>query len=162
MPDPSGIFHLTTFMARSQVTFSKRENEKKRAQRKKDKAEKREERKANSDKGKTFEDMLMYVDQDGNLVESPPDPKERKKIKAEDIELGVPKQQEIDPADLVRRGTVTFYNAAKGYGFIRDHESQESVFVHANGLQIDIAEQDRVSFETVKGPKGLQAVNVRK
>ncbi|MFN3528733.1 MAG: cold-shock protein [Bacteroidia bacterium] len=149
-------------MARSQVTFSKRENEKKRAQRKKEKAEKREERKSNSDKGKSFEDMLMYVDQDGNLVESPPDPKDRKKIKAEDIELGVPKQQEIDPADLVRRGTVTFYNASKGYGFIRDHESQESVFVHANGLQIDIAEQDRVSFETVKGPKGLQAVNVRK
>jgi cold shock CspA family protein len=149
-------------MARSQVTFSKRENEKKRAQRKKDKAEKREERKANSDKGKELEDMMVYVDQDGNLVSTPPDPKEKRKIKAEDIELGVPRQREADPEDLIRRGTVTFYNAAKGYGFIRDHETQESVFVHANGLQIDISEQDRVSFETVKGPKGLQAVNVRK
>lgn len=149
-------------MARSQVTFSKRENEKKRAQRKKDKAEKREERKANSDKGKELEDMMVYVDQDGNLVSTPPDPKEKRKIKAEDIELGVPRQREADPEDLIRRGTVTFYNAAKGYGFIRDHETQESIFVHANGLQIDISEQDRVSFETVKGAKGLQAVNVRK
>jgi cold shock CspA family protein len=149
-------------MGRSQETFSKRENEKKRAQKKKEKDQKKEERKANSDKGKSLEDMMVYVDHMGNIVDTPPDPLKKTKVNADDIEVGVARQRPLTAEELVRRGTVTFYNAAKGYGFIRDHESQESVFVHANGLQIDIAENDRVSFETVKGPKGMQAVNVRK
>ena len=54
-------------MARSQETFSKKENEKKRKKKKQDKQEKREERKANSNKGKSLEDMMAYINEKGNL-----------------------------------------------------------------------------------------------
>ena len=84
-----------------------------------------------------------------------------KKVKLEDIEIGVPKHQDIDPADLIRKGTVTFFNGAKGYGFIKDHETQESVFVHINGLKDAVQENSKVIFEVEMTPKGASAVNVK-
>ena len=104
--------------------------------------------------------MLAYVDENGNLSNTPPDPKKMKKVRQEDIEIGVPKQQDIDPADLIRKGTVTFFNEAKGYGFIKDLETQQSVFVHVNGLREAIKENSKVIFEVEMGPKGANAVNV--
>ena len=62
----------------------------------------------------------------------------------------------------MRTGTVTFFNASKGYGFIKDSQTQESIFVHANGLAgITIGENDKVTFEVEMGPKGPNAVRVR-
>ncbi|MBF8964119.1 cold shock domain-containing protein [Pontibacter sp. FD36] len=149
-------------MGRSQETFSKKEKEKKRLKKRQDKEQKREERKANSDKGKDVEEMFAYVDEFGNITDTPPDPTKKKKdIKQEDIQIGVAKQAEIDPADLIRKGTVSFFNESKGYGFIQDHVTQERVFVHQNGLVNTIKENDRVTFEVEKGPKGLNAVNVK-
>lgn len=149
-------------MGRSQETFSKKEKEKKKLKKRQDKEQKREERKANSDKGKGIDEMLAYVDENGNITDTPPDPNRKKKdIKQEDIQIGVAKQAAPDPADLIRKGTVSFFNTSKGYGFIQDHESQERVFVHQNGLLNSIKENDRVTFEVEKGPKGLNAVNVR-
>ncbi|MGZ5221919.1 MAG: cold-shock protein, partial [Chitinophagaceae bacterium] len=83
-------------------------------------------------------------------------------IKLEDIEIGVPKQVPVDPADLIRTGIVTFFNDAKGYGFIKDMETQESVFVHINSLTEEIKEQNKVTFEIEMGPKGANAVNVKR
>lgn len=54
------------------------------------------------------------------------------------------------------------FNAEKGFGFIKDHVTQESVFVHVNGLTEEIKENDKVTFETEQGQKGLNAVNVKK
>ena len=85
-----------------------------------------------------------------------------KKINSEDIEIGVPKHQEADPADLIRRGTVTFFNTSKGYGFIKDNMSGESIFVHTSVLNFALKKDDAVTFETDKGPRGLTAVNVQK
>lgn len=65
-------------MGRSQETFNKREREKNRLRKRKEKDEKKAGRKANSDKGKTFEEMLAYVDENGNLSKVPPDPKRNK------------------------------------------------------------------------------------
>ena len=148
-------------MGRSQETFSKKEKEKKKLRNRQDKEAKKEERKATSSKGKGIDDMLAYVDEFGNISDTPPDPTKKKKdIKQEDIQIGVSRQAPIDPADLIRKGTVTMFNSSKGYGFIRDHVSQESIFVHQNNLTTTIKEGDKVSFEVEKGLKGLTAVKV--
>ena len=149
-------------MARSQETFSKKENEKKRQQKKRDKAEKKEERQANSKKGQSLEDQMAYLDENGNLSSTPPDPKKKKQFKAEDIQIGTPKQEPGDPADAFRKGVITFFNESKGYGFIKDSQTQESVFVHINDLSGPVKERDAVEFEVENGQKGPNAVRVKK
>ena len=120
-----------------------------------------EERKANPTKS-SLEDMLAYVDEFGNITSTPPDPmKKRMSVKLEDIEVSIPKQAPIDPADLIRKGSVTFFNESKGYGFIKDTETQDSVFVHVNSLTEPIQEKDKVTFEVEMGQKGPAAVNVK-
>ena len=141
-------------------TWNKKEREKKKKAEKREKAEKKQERKDNP-QSKSMDDMLAYIDENGNISSTPPDPRKMKKILAEDIEIGVPKQQAIDPADLIRKGTVTFFNESKGYGFIKDSQTQESVFVHVNGLKEEVKETSKVIFEVEMGPKGANAVNVK-
>ena len=147
-------------MAKSQEKFGKKEKEKKKIQKQKEKEEKREERKANSKKGASLDEMMAYVDENGNISSTPPDPSKRRVVNQEDIVLGVPKQAEPDPADLIRTGTVTFFNDAKGFGFIKDSTTQESIFVHVNNLSQAIKENDKVTFEVEKGMKGPIAVRV--
>ncbi len=147
-------------MGKSQETFSKKENEKKRQKKKKDKEEKREERKANSVKGKSLEEMMAYIDENGNITSTPPDPKKRKIINSEDIVIGVPRQEDV-VQEVVRNGVVTFFNELKGYGFIKDQQTQESIFVHINALQGPVKERDKVTFEVEMGPKGPNAVSVK-
>ena len=142
-------------------TWNKKEREKKKQQNKKEKAERKQERKDNAKDGKSFDDMLAYLDENGNLSATPPDPRKKVVVKLEDIEIGVPKQLPVNPEDLIRKGVVTFFNDQKGYGFIRDLETQESVFVHINSLSEEIKEHFKVTFETEMGPKGANAVNVK-
>ncbi|WP_448697683.1 cold-shock protein [Mucilaginibacter sp. AW1-3] len=149
-------------MGKSLETFSKKDREKKKANKQREKKEKAEERKANSDKGKSLEDMMAYTDEYGNITDTPPDPAKRRKVAAEDIQIAVPKQAEPSPEDLVRSGVVTFFNESKGFGFIKDMQSQESIFVHVNGLQEAIQENDKVTFEIEQGLKGPGAVKVKK
>ena len=148
-------------MARSTETFSKKEKEKKRLKKHQDKKEKAQDRKANSDKGKSLEEMFAYVDENGNISSTPPDINKRKKINSEDIQIGVTRQ-EAEVQDIIRNGTVTMFNESKGYGFIKDLQTQESIFVHINGLTDPVKEGDKVTFETEKGQKGLNAVKVKK
>ncbi|MFO8021858.1 MAG: cold shock domain-containing protein [Perlabentimonas sp.] len=149
-------------MGRSQETFNKREKEKKRLKKKKDKLQKKEERKANTnEKTSSLDDMIAYVDEFGNLTSTPPDPDKKKKVKKEDIEVSVERQAPPDEADLIRKGKVTHFNESKGYGFIKDNENGDSIFFHVNGLLDDVMEGDRVTFETEKGLKGLNAVKVK-
>ncbi len=58
------------------------------------------------------------------------------------------------------KGTVKFYNETKSFGFITDENGKE-IFVHATGLKHEINKGDNVSFETIDGKKGLNAVNVK-
>jgi len=148
-------------MGKSQETFSKKENEKKRLQKKREKEQKKEERKANSSKGKSLEDMMAYVDDDGNISATPPDPRKKKIIKTEDIRIGISRQEDEEPREIIRNGVVTFFNESKGYGFIKDLQTQESVFVHINGLTDRVKETDKVTFEVEMGQKGPNAVRVK-
>ena len=148
-------------MGRSQETFNKKENEKKKQKKRKDKEEKREERKANTSKGQGLESMLAYVDENGNFSSTPPDPKQKRVIAQEDIRIGVAKQEDVIP-ETVRSGIVAFFNESKGYGFIKDQETQESIFVHVNGLVDPVKENNKVTFEIERTPKGPNAVNVKK
>lgn len=59
------------------------------------------------------------------------------------------------------KGTVKYFNQAKGFGFIVDSASGSEIFVHVSGLVDDIKDGDSVTFETARGKKGLNAVNVR-
>ena len=149
-------------MGKSQETFAKKEKEKKKLKQRQDKQEKMEERKANEKKGKSLEEMMAYIDENGNISSTPPDPRKKKVFKAEDMQIGVPKQEAPSEADLIRTGVVTFFNDAKGFGFIRDLVTQESVFIHVNQLQEPIKENEKVTFEVEMGPKGPSAINVKK
>ena len=60
----------------------------------------------------------------------------------------------------MKKGTVKFFNSAKGFGFIKSEDGQE-IFVHVTALIDEIQENDEVTFEVAQGKKGLNAVNVR-
>lgn len=146
-------------MGRSQESFQKKEVRKKKEKKRLEKEKKRIARK-DSDKKSGLDNMIAYVDEFGNITETPPDPDTKEKTKAEDIEVSVPKQ---DPSqqDPTRQGTVSHFNQSKGYGFIRDSVTGESYFVHMNDIVEEIREGNRVSFEPTRGQKGPAAVNVK-
>ncbi|MCC8426332.1 cold-shock protein [Mucilaginibacter sp. UR6-11] len=147
-------------MAKSTATFSKKEKEKKRLKKSQDKREKAEQRKSTFVKGKTLEDMMAYIDEHGNITSTPPDPARKLKVNSADIQIAVPKQEDI-VMEIVRTGIVGFFNEAKGYGFIKDLQTQESIFVHVNNLTEPIKENNKVTFEIEPGLKGPTAVKVK-
>ena len=106
--------------------------------------------------------MIAYVDENGHLSETPPDPTKKKKvIKAENIEIGIPKREHIEE-DPIKKGKIAFFNSEKGYGFINEDDTGEKYFVHVNGLIDEVKEGDKVAFELEMGMKGLNAVRVKK
>lgn len=148
-------------MAKSKITFNKREKEKQRQQQKQQKKEKMEERKANASKSKSLDDMMAYIDEDGNITSTPPDPSKRRTFNAEEIEIGVPKQ--VDDVDgEPNTGVVDYFNDSKGFGFIKDDDSGERLFFHMSQLQEPLNERDKVTYDIEKGVKGFNAVNIKK
>jgi cold shock CspA family protein len=143
-------------------TMGKKDREKKKQRKQQDKADKREQRKNNNDKGKSLEEMMVYMDENGNLSSTPPDPRKRKEISVEMIQIGVMKKEDMPVEDKERNGVVRMFDHNKGYGFIKDHVTGESVFVHANKLSEMISEGDKVIFETENTHKGLNAIKVKK
>lgn len=145
-------------MGRSQESYQKKEVRNKKEKKRKEKEKKRL---AKKESGKSSQDdMIAYVDENGNITSTPPDPNKKTEIKSENIEIGVSRREKIK-ADPIRKGIVSFFNDSKGFGFIRDLETNESIFVHVNAMIDEVAEGDRVTFEVEKGPRGLSAVRVK-
>jgi len=145
-------------MGRSQETSNKKEVKNKKDKKRKEKEKKRLMRKEN---GKSsFADMIAYVDEYGKISSTPPDPNKKIEVDVENIETGARKNI-TQKVSFTRKGVVTFFNDSKGFGFIRDMENKQSVFVHANQLEEPIKENNIVTFEIGKGPKGMTALNVR-
>ena len=139
-------------MGRSQESFNKKEKKRK---------EKEAKKLARKDGERaSFDDMIAYVDENGVITNEPIDPESKTEIKLEDIAVSVPKgsAEEVDP---VRKGTVSFYNESKGFGFIKDLETKQDVFVHANNVMGEIREGNLVTFEVERGQRGPTAVRVQ-
>jgi len=148
-------------MAKSQQTYNKSEKEKKRLKKREDKRKKMEARKADVRENGKVGAEFAYVDHNGNLTDTPPDPSQKIEVELEDIILGIPKKEEGEAEDPIRNGKVSFFDSSKGYGFILDTDNQEKYFTHVSGLIDEITENDKVTFELEKGLKGMNAVKVK-
>jgi cold shock CspA family protein len=138
-------------------SFNKKEREKKRKKRKKDKAQKREQKKLDGNTSVEF----MYLDGNGNLTTKKPDPSEKNNINLEDVEISTRKQGKSEGSNFTKAGKIKFYNTEKGYGFLVDEQTEESYFFHADSLHDDVKDNDKVTFEIGKGPRGPVAVEVK-
>lgn len=139
----------------------KKEVRKKKEKKRKQKAEKRMEKRENPGKS-SLDDMIAYVDENGNITSTPPDPAKREKIEAEDIEVSVPPTDPSEKANRVRTGTLTSVNASRGFGFIKDSISGDRIFVFLGNADAELREGDRVSFIVARGHKGPEAIEVSK
>lgn len=155
------MFNQNQCMGRSQETFSKKEREKKRIKKRQEKSMKRDERKASSEGG-GLDNMMAYVDEFGNILDTPPDTTNKQAIDPTTIDIAIPKAEDRQDNSPERKGRVAFFNEEKGYGFIKDLSSEIKYFVHAKGCEEPIKDHDKVSFELERGPKGLNAINVKK
>ena len=147
-------------MGRSQESFNKKDVRNKKEKKRKEKEQKRA-RKKSEGKKSSFNDMIAYVNEFGVITSTPPDPGKKSVVDAESIELTINKNSPETVPDYVRKGVVTFFNESKGFGFIRDMETSQRIFVHANGLLEPIIENNMVTFEIVKGIKGPSAIKVK-
>jgi len=148
-------------MAKARETFGKKEKEKKRLKQRQEKQEKMDERKANAKSGKSLEDMMAYIDENGNISSVPPDPWKKKTFNVEDMQISVPKYEPSED-EAIRSGIVAFFNDDKGFGFINDAKTGERFFVHVSQTTEHIVENDKVNFEVEAGDRGLSAVRVKK
>ncbi|MDA3865287.1 MAG: cold shock domain-containing protein [Salinivirgaceae bacterium] len=147
-------------MGRSRETYGKKEVRNKKEKKRKAKEQRRLERKDNEGGG-SLDDMIAYVDENGVIMDTPPDPTKKTEVDLEDIDISVPKNEDLPEEELIRKGVVTFYNDDKGFGFIKDKANNESVFFHVNNTEETIKENNLVTFEREKGPKGPVAVKVK-
>ncbi len=135
----------------------KKESDKKKKERKQEKQKRKEIRKSENE-GKSFYDMIAYVDEFGNITDTPPPSVRTESIELESILISTPKKEDIENEPLT--GRVEFYNSDKGFGFIKDSHSAEKYFFHINNAPAEITEGNKVTFELVRGDRGMNAVNI--
>lgn len=137
---------------------AKRENEKKRLAKREEKQKKKENKKP-SGTANNLESMIAYVNENGVITSTPPIVSAQKEeINLEEIIISTPKRLEEAPTAL--RGRVEFFNDAKGFGFIKELSGVNKYFFHVNDVSEEIAENDIVTFELIRGVKGMNAINV--
>lgn len=140
------------------ISFNKRELEKKRDQKRQEKQKRKEERKANVGSG-SLDDMIAYVDENGVITNTPPDPVKKQEIEVENIVVSTPKKEDIEE-ETVLQGRVEYFNPEKGYGFIKSATSMDKYFFHISSAPATIAEGNKVTFELERGKKGMNAINI--
>lgn len=134
-------------------SYSKKENNKKKVKKQQDKQLRRDDRKANNNKGKSLEDMLVYVDKNGNLTSTPPhlqqtEPANEKNSKSHDN----------SNAEL-STGLITFIQE-KGFGFIAEDNTRDNVFFNFDPQNTKFKRNLRVQFQKEFSPKGYRAIQV--
>src|SRR5574344_2192340 len=138
------------------VGNNKKEVDKKKQKKRQEKKHSKKERKAND--GSSMDDMIAYVDANGNLVDTPPDLTEKKEdIDIDDIAISTPKKVEEDPTMY---GTVEYFNEDKGFGFMKDKDSVNKYFFHISNAPDGIKAGNAVSFELERGRKAMVAVKI--
>lgn len=146
-------------MGRSQESFNKKEirkkNEKKRLEKEKRKLKKKESGK------QSLDDMIAYVDENGVITDTPPDPTKKKEVDVESIEIQTPKKEEVEEQTTNLKGKVTKYDHSKRYGFIALQDSNDSVFFHYNDCIDEVDYGDKVIFDIEQGHNGLKAKDVK-
>ncbi len=142
-------------MAGSQ-SFGKRENEKKKQAKRLEKQKRKEERQAGGTS--SHDDMIAWVDELGNIVDTPPEQRDKQEVKLEDVAIATPKKEETEAEPL--RGRVEYFDGGKGYGFIKDLASTEKYFFHISAAPAGIAEGNIVTFELERGARGMNAVGI--
>ena len=142
-------------MAGSQ-SFGKRENEKKKQAKRLEKQKRKEERQAGGTASQ--DDMIAWMDEKGNIVDTPPELRKKQEIKLEDVAIATPKKDDTEPEPL--KGRVEYFNTDKGYGFVKDLASTEKYFFHISSAPADIAEGNIVTFELERGTRGMNAVRI--
>ncbi|OWP83116.1 MULTISPECIES: cold-shock protein [Flavobacterium] len=136
-------------------SYSKKENNKKKIKKQQDKELRRNERKVNNNKGKSLEEMFVYVDKNGNLTSTPP---HLQVIETE-------KNNENGEKDFSRikkdfsTGLVTFIKET-GFGFITEDETRDNLLFHFEGTNTKFKKNIRVSFKKETTPKGFRATHV--
>lgn len=138
------------------TSFNKRELEKKKEQKRKEKQQRKEERKVGG--VSSFDDMIAYVDENGMLSDTPPNPVKKHQVAAEDIAVSIPKKEETEVEPL--KGRVSYFNMDKGYGFITETGSVNKYFFHIKNTPERIAEGNMVTFELERGQRGMNAVRI--
>nr|WP_321409908.1 cold shock domain-containing protein [uncultured Carboxylicivirga sp.] len=145
-------------MARSQETFGKKEIRNKKEKKRKDKEQRKQLKKEQGKKD--FDDMIAWVDENGMITSTPPDQTQKTEVKAESIEISVPKAEHRNIV-TTRTGRVNNFDESKGFGFIIDLDTKDSIFVHINDCLEPLKVGNKVEFETERGLKGLKAVKVK-
>ena len=139
-------------------SFSKKENNKKKAKKMQDKALRREDRKSNNNKGKTLDEMIVYVDVNGNFTSVPPH------LQDKEADLAKAKREAANTGGDENgnyTGIVT-YVSEKGFGFITEDKTRENVFFHKDQSGTSISKNDKVSYKKEHTAKGYRAVEITK
>lgn len=141
------------------TSFNKREVEKQKQRKRIEKQKKKEERKASGTS--SFEDMIAYVDENGMISSTQSEPGTKQEVDLESIEIATPKKVETEEISEYQ-GRVEYFNDSKGFGFIKDINSSEKYFFHISQVDCQVTIGMHVTFELEKGPRGLNAVKVKK
>ena len=135
-------------------SYSKKENIKKKEKKRQEKLLQREERKTNNNKGKSLEEMIAYVDINGNLTDVPPH--------LQDKEADLKNNERLEVKDIIINGVVDNYNDAKGFGFIKVSNSTDKIFFHFKESREQLKVGDNVAFKKVLTEKGFKATQISK
>lgn len=134
-------------------SFSKKEGNKKKAKKKQDKALRREDRKVHNNKGKSLEDMIIYVDKNGNFTSVPPHLQLE-----EDL---ISRTTNSNETSEIHSGMINFLHE-KGYGFITEDKTRDSLFFNYDVNSFPFKKNDKVSFKKESSLKGFKATQITK
>lgn len=138
-------------------SFTKKEYTKKKMKKLQDKQLRRESRKDNNNKGKTLNEMIVYVDVNGHFTQVPPHLQNR------DADLAKAKHIKESVVDLNAdfTGIVNFLSE-KGFGFITEDKTRENIFFHIVQASQTIEKHNKVGYKKELTSKGYQAVEIKK